>query len=289
MNIIFIVIAALLVGSATLWLCTILWRGPRHDSHISHDGVNSAVLRDQWAELEQDHANGTLSASDLAEARDDLQRRALDEASFSRTGSIPLLGSKRAAIMLAVLLPVASTLTYLYLGSPAAISPSATQNIGAITQADVQAMVAALEERLAQNPDDPGGWLMLARSYRHFGRYEDAATAFVNAMSLIQTDPLALSEYAETLARTRASGFEGEPTQLLERALSLDPNAPMPLTLAGAAALQRRDYPAAIAYWNRLLEHLPPDSDAARVIAESIEHARKEQAGISREPVAESR
>ncbi|HCP76425.1 MAG TPA: c-type cytochrome biogenesis protein CcmI, partial [Pusillimonas sp.] len=68
---------------------------------------------------------------------------------------------------------------------------------------------------------------------------EDAATAFAKAATVIQTDPLALSEYAETLARSNQAGFKGEPTQLLERALSLNPREPFALTLAGAAALER--------------------------------------------------
>src|SRR5690606_11675948 len=192
MNLIFIIIAALLIGGATLWLCAILWRGPKQANRIEHGGVNTAVLRDQWAELEQDHAHGTISANDLAEARAALQRRALEEAASSKARSVINAGSRRTAIALAIVLPVAATLTYLYLGNPAAISPSSAPGTRVITQADVQAMVASLEERLKQNPDDSAGWLMLARSYRHFGRYEEAANAFSNATNLIQSDPLAL-------------------------------------------------------------------------------------------------
>ena len=61
--------------------------------------------------------------------------------------------------------------------------------------------------------------------------------AFSKADGVIETDPLALAEYAETLARIKPEGFRGEPTHLLERALSIDPQEPFALTLAGAAAL----------------------------------------------------
>src|SRR3546814_15010553 len=80
---------------------------------------------------------------------------------------------KDAALCLAIVLPLASTLIYLRLGNPAAISPVPVQSIQNVTQADVQAMVDSLAARLALNPDDPAGWLMLARSYRYFDRYED--------------------------------------------------------------------------------------------------------------------
>lgn len=280
MNLIFISVATLLIGGATFWLCRILWRGPGQETDIEHHSVNAAVLRDQWTELEQDHANGTLSAKDFADARTDLQRRALAEATPSQVDLAPQRGSKRAAIALAIALPFAATASYLYLGEPAAMNPPSARNTGVVTQADVQAMVVSLEQRLAHSPNDTAGWLMLARSYRHFGRYEEAANAFENATNLIQTDPVALSEYAETLARVQNSSFEGEPTRLLERALSLNPKALMPLTLAGAAAMERRDFRAAIDYWSQLLEILPPDSESARVVALSIEQAQKEQASV---------
>ncbi len=135
-------------------------------------------------------------------------------------------------------------------------------------------MVDSLAARLALNPDDPAGWLMLARSYRYFDRYEDAANAFAKAGAAIRSDPLALTEYAEALARSSPNGFAGAPSTLLGRALALNPKEPFTLTLAGAAALERRDYDQAVSYWQQLHELLPPDSDAARAVNDSIERAR---------------
>src|SRR3546814_12253226 len=107
---------------------------------------------------------------------------------------------------------------------------------------------------------------MLARSYRYFDRYEDAANAFAKAGGAIESDPLALTEYAEALARSSPNGFAGEPTALLGRALALKPKAPFPLTLSGAAALDRRAYDKAIRYWKLLNELLPSASAAQRDI-----------------------
>lgn len=278
MNLIFILIAALLLTGVTCWLASVLWRGSKLDSSVEHHAVNAAVLRDQLLELEQDRANGILSSGDHATAQQELQRRVLDEAAPAKNTGLRRHSSKQAAIALAIVLPVAATLSYLAIGNPAAITSQAAQSAPAMTQADVQAMVDSLAARLASNPDDANGWLMLARSYRYFERYADAAAAFAKATKVIQTDPLALSEYAETLARSSKTGFKGEPTQLLERALSLNPSEAFALTLAGAAALERQDYPATIDYWQQLLALLPPDSDAAQAVIDSIERARREQA-----------
>jgi len=274
MNLIFIVLAALLVSAVVLRLGLVLWRGPRTDGHLEHHVVNASVLRDQFAELNRDRRNGTLSEQDHEEAVQDLQRRALEEAKPPTTIVSRRPSSKYAALGLAIVLPLASTLIYLRLGNPAAISPVPVQSIQNVTQADVQAMVDSLAARLALNPDDPAGWLMLARSYRYFDRYEDAANAFAKASGAIESDPLALTEYAEALARSSPNGFAGEPSALLGRALALNPKAPFALTLAGAAALERRDYDQAISYWQQLHELLPSDSDAARAVNDSIERAR---------------
>ena len=46
------------------------------------------------------------------------------------------------------------------------------------------------------------------------------------------------------------------------------------LVLAGTAAYEREDYAAAVVHWERLLKRLPPDSEDARVLSESIGKAR---------------
>src|SRR3546814_15746858 len=103
---------------------------------------------------------------------------------------------------------------------------------------------------------------MLARSYRYFGKYENAATAFDNASPIVQADPLALSEYAETLARISGTGFSGEATKLLEHALALDPREPFTLMVAGTAAFEGGDYQSTTNYWQQLLDQLPAGTEA---------------------------
>ncbi|TKR53497.1 c-type cytochrome biogenesis protein CcmI [Allopusillimonas ginsengisoli] len=123
MNLIFTLIAALLVAGVTLWLGFVLWRGPKLNSTVDHHMVNAAVLRDQLVELEQDRTNGTLSSTNFAEAKQDLQRRVLDETTPAQAAGLQRQGSKYAAITLIVLLPVAATLTYLSLGNLAVRLP----------------------------------------------------------------------------------------------------------------------------------------------------------------------
>lgn len=276
MTLIFAGIVSLLTLGTTFWLGRSLWRGHQSDTELGHHAVNAAVLRDQLTELERDLANKTLSRDDFHAAKQELQQRALDEAV---PGTVPVQRNARhtrtAVTLFIVTLPLAAVLLYLFLGNPAATLSTPAQNVPAMTQDDIQNMVASLEERLAGDPNDHSSWLMLARSYRYFERHDEAADAFTKAMPVIQSDPLALTEYAETLAQISGTGFTSEAIGLLERALALDPNEPFALTLAGVAAFQHGAYQIAVDYWQHLLGQLAPDSEVAQVVISNIDQARE--------------
>lgn len=50
--------------------------------------------------------------------------------------------------------------------------------------ASVNNLLAGLEQRLQENPDDAEGWLLLAKSHDHLGHRQEAATAYAKAEQL---------------------------------------------------------------------------------------------------------
>lgn len=52
----------------------------------------------------------------------------------------------------------------------------------------VESLLGGLEQRLADNPDDGKGWLLLARSYDHLGRRDAARDAYEKAAALGAAD-----------------------------------------------------------------------------------------------------
>lgn len=54
--------------------------------------------------------------------------------------------------------------------------------------APVASLVDGLARRLHDNPGDAGGWLLLAKSYRHLGKHAEAQTAYAKARELGQSD-----------------------------------------------------------------------------------------------------
>jgi cytochrome c-type biogenesis protein CcmH len=64
-----------------------------------------------------------------------------------------------------------------------------------------------------------------------------------------------------------------KPTQLIEKALRVDPENAMALWLAGTAAFRGNQFDAAIRIWERLTQQVEPDSEDARMLQESISAA----------------
>jgi cytochrome c-type biogenesis protein CcmH len=277
----FFLLAAALAAVVVLLLVRSLWRGAKIVDQAQRSAVNAAVYRDQLAELERDRSAGVLSEADFDQAKRELQRRVLEEAAApGEAPTAPARGARAAAAVLAVALPLAAMGTYFVLGNPDALAPQAPQ--GQVTAAQVEAMVASLAQRLKDNPDDAQGWAMLGRSYRVMGRYGEAAEAFANAGKLLNENSQLLTEYAESLALAQQGNLAGKPTDLLDKALKLDPDNLYARVLAGSAAFERADYALAVSHWQKVLAQLPAGSEEARSVAESIERAQAARATLGK-------
>lgn len=272
---IFITLATLLVVVAAIPLVLPLLRqrGTATDA-ADRQAANIAILRDQMAELEHDRSEGSLSDADFEQAKKELQKRLLEEARPEGTTTRETSPSRKTALIILILLPLMGLGGYGLLGSPQALDPANRQPAPKVTADQIEGMVAKLAARLKENPDDPKGWLMLARSYKMLGRYPESAEAFDKAMPLVEKDGTLLGEYAEILAIT-SDGFTGKPTELINKALKLTPEDPQILLLAGAAAGERGDFKAAVAYWEKVAPQLEPGSEEAEALAAALAQARE--------------
>jgi cytochrome c-type biogenesis protein CcmH len=271
----FLIVAAILVAVTLLFLIVPLVRRRAAGAQASRTAINAGIYRDQFAELEGDFASGGLNQVDYEESRRELQRRLLEDAGAEGATAAQARPAKRSAWLIGLSLPIAAALIYFVLGNIPALTPESAKP-AKVTAQQIEEMVAKLAARMEQNPDNPEGWVMLARSYKAMGRYEEATRAFDKAGKPVDESPHLLSEYAEALALATGGSLRGRPSELLARALKLDPDFPDALVLAGTAAYEREDYAAAVVYWERLLKRLPPDSEDARVLSESIGKARAE-------------
>lgn len=278
MTIFWIVCAALLMA-ALLFVVLPLWRntGRSNDNLVLRDAANLEILRDQSAELEADLRNGLLTQDAYEQGKRELQARLLDEVKTTEApAGSPRSPARTLALMLAVLLPVASVLLYLKIGNLDALLPqhrnAAAGDPGVIrTEAGLQ----ELEKKLVQQPENPEGWWVLARSYTELERFADAVRAYQQLVKLVPNEAQLWANYADVYAMNNNRSLAGEATEFLDKALELDANHPLALALSGSAAMERGDYAAAITHWETLLKQLPPDNSETQVIREGIKQARE--------------
>ena len=272
----FAIFATLLIVVVAAFILPPLWLGLRAPKpRADRKEANIAIFRDQLKELETEKTEGMLAESDFEQARRELQRRLLEDvepdAAAMHAAPASHAPSRKTAIAILVLLPILALLSYGMLGKPQALDPTQTSAPPKMTPEQISGMVASLAEKMKANPDDMQGWLMLARSYKTMGRYEEAAEAYGKAEKVINDDPELLASYAETIAMAAGKGLKGKPAQLIARALKLDPQNAHALFLAGAAAMEAGDNKKGIAYWEALLPQVEPGSEIDQMLRSGID------------------
>lgn len=281
--ILFAVACALLLLAALAFVVVPLLRSPRATRRETvRSALNLAVHRDQLAELERDLQNGAIARDQYDQAVAELKSRVLEDAAGEAAvaerpaGRGPLYA---VALGAGVAMPVAAVLLYLSLGTPQALVAPPVVAAGspgsAAEAAEIETMVAALAARLESNPDDAQGWALLGRTQAALGRFEASAQALERALALETKNPQILADLADSLAMAQGQRLTGRPAQLVEQALALDPNHPKALALAGAAAFEQGDYAGAVARWERLRAAMPPGSELAAQIDQSMAEARR--------------
>lgn len=287
--------AAMVVVALLFVLPPLLRKG--RASGPGQNEVNIVLHRKRLTELKGDLANGVLNETQFTLARDDLERELLQELSGtpdSAAAAPAKSGNRLSAVAVAVLLPLLSLGLYYKLGDwraldsagqPVATNSGGTDGTQATTTAangtsaetmpPINDMIKKLEDKLAKDPNNAQGWLMLGRSYIYTTRYPDAVRAYAQAETL--TDPpdaQVTTEYAQALSMANGDRMSGAPERLIEKALKLQPDNPNALWLSGMAAFQKADYKTAVKRWEPLQKLTKPDSDQGRMLQDYLSQAR---------------
>jgi cytochrome c-type biogenesis protein CcmH len=271
----------LLIGFALLWLLKPYYR-PTDQQATPQSQLNIQIYRDQLAKIDQDVANGLLSAEDAKISAAEIQQRLLEETQGDVVLAQPH-SSRATVLLIAISVPVIALALYGYVGMPQAVfmDMSAQQAHGGgqespMTQQDIERMVAGLAQKLEAEPDNLQGWAMLARSYKVLGNTVEAEKAYDRAGSFVMNDAQLLADYADVAVANNNGSFAGKPMLLINRALEVDPNNPMALWLAGTAAFQAQDRNKALRYFEHLVKLLPPGSEDAQMIEAGIARLKRE-------------
>jgi cytochrome c-type biogenesis protein CcmH len=275
--IIFWIICVLLLVIALLFVILPLWFGNLKINTVQRDSANLEIFRDQIAEMDTDLRNGLLTQDMYEQGKRELQSRLVDEVGEAQSITAVSVRDpfKILALVLAVIIPVAAIGLYWQIGNRHALLPQPS-NVSADQFSSVRSESAlkALEQKVAAQPQDGDSLFQLARSYAEMERYTDAVQAYDKLTQLVPNEAQLWADYADVLAMASGKSLVGTPTKLLNKALSIEPDNFKALALSGSAAMERSDYAAAVAYWEKLLKLIPQDNENAKIVAGGIQNAR---------------
>jgi len=292
----FWILAGLLLAGALLFVVPPL-SGTRRRRALaaSRREANISIYRDQMQELETDLAAGTLSPDQYEQARRELESRVLEDTAVADSAADPAAqGAKWLPLAVGAGVPVLALSLYLVLGNPRGLDPQQAlpaqaaggQQAHEVTSEQISGMVDSLAAKLKQNPDNPQGWVMLARSYNVLQRFPEAVQAYEKAVAQVPNDGPLLADYADALAMVQGGDLSGKPAQMIDKSLKADPNNVKGLALAGTVEFEKGNYGGALIHWQKAASLLPPESEFARSIQSSIAEAQQKGGLAHTEPAA---
>lgn len=294
MNLAFWTLAAFMLALALAVLLPVLLRSSDKltaPANTDPKATNLQLARERLAELESERQRGNLNATEFEQARLDLEAMLLNDVNTAPnttpTTTSAASGSagknnRWLAISLFLLVPAFTIALYFKIGSPDAVDGSlaarAPMAAGQMDgqQPSIEAMVEKLAARMQQDPDNGEGWFMLGRSYMALQRYPEAAAAFKELHRLAGDEPQVLVIYADALAMVNGGRMSGQPEQLIQRALEIEPENKTALWLAGIARAEQGDHQTAIQHWQRLSSLIQDDPDTLAEIQTLIQRSKQQ-------------
>ncbi len=177
------------------------------------------------ADLERDLASGALSQADYAGAREEIERRVLEDVAddSAPTDTAPRRLPRTALALVRHACPWPPSRS---------TSSSATRRASTPPPANAGPSRRDREDgghprrEARKDPGNPQGWAMLGRSYQAIGRFADAAQAFDKAGAAMESDPELMLELVELAAERNEGRIEGRARELLQRVLAVAAQPP---------------------------------------------------------------
>ena len=188
---------------------------------------------------------------------------------------LPLLRNREqpapiAATLTALVIPAAAVLLYLTgsnYGWQSEPEPPPTAGM----PPEIATAIASLEARLAGNPEDFDGWMLLGNSLLQVQRPQDAEASFQRALGLSGgQDAGAKLGVAEAQILVNRDSLLGSAGALLEDVLLDQPDNAKALFYGGLAASARGEQALLEARWLKLLS-LDPPAPVRRIVSEQLQ------------------
>ncbi|MEZ5818344.1 MAG: c-type cytochrome biogenesis protein CcmI [Hyphomicrobiaceae bacterium] len=261
----------------------------RRASHTEAAKATTAVYRDQLAEIDADAKRGLIATDEAEAARHEIARRIIASSSPTAqdaemppgsaepTRSAP--GRRRVAIAAAtaVAVPLAALLVYSQTGAPGLpAQPIAARRATPPVNAEMAKLIAAVEARLKEHPEDGRGWDVIAPVYLRLGRYVDAADAYGRALRILGDSVGRLSGLADAVMLRDDGRVSEQAKSALTRLLQLEPGHVQARFWLAVGKEQDGRLAEAAADYAKLLENAPADVSWRPMVEKRLEAVRGE-------------
>lgn len=269
-----------------------LWRHAEHPLPAGLDGGMDDAGQDRLDEkkrllanlraLRLDFSEGKLTETDFRtlEMEYEQQLAAILDAVTQMQVAAPPIAPRHTfhrvgSIVLVLVLASATFPLFMHYWKPVQEAAVMSDHTAGQGVPDIDAMVARLEQKLAANPKDIAGQLMLARSYANLGRQEEAAGLWRKVLVQDAGNSEARSSLAIVLLQSGSEPSVLDALQHLKALHEVEPNEPAWLWYEsmGLAMLGRKDEARTVL--NKILALVPPESENGRAVQDALRQLGK--------------
>ncbi len=282
----FIVSAVVLVLLAIIFIVPTL-RKQNYAFSDEYDDLNVTIAKERLVEIKLQLESGEINQQAYQQMHAELESTlALDLSDAGQSGNEQPVASKTnklAALILALSIPLAAAGLYYQLGDFKAATGTriaqtvipAGENHSKMTMEEA---LAKLEQRLAQDPNNPDGWFMLGKTYMAVKQFHKAAAAYEKVLELESAsqqpeDPELLLRYADAIAMTEGGSLTGKAKPIVDKVIKMMPNNPTVLWMAGTSESQQGNYAKALTFWYKLYPIISQDAEAQQQLSLLIKKA----------------
>lgn len=243
-----------------------------------------SYYREQLQLLTDQQERDEISAEDYQQSRNQLTQLLLDETAGAAElpDSMLVQRSYLTGLLLIILFPIIALLFYWQWGNYSLYSQwkSSQQQAALVKQTlahlgTTENIIAALQEKLRQDPQSARGWYLLGKLYMSQQQFKNAAVALANANHLQPQQVEIMQTYAESLFFSENEKLSSQAKTLLSNVLAQNPNNIQALNLLALGAYRAGDFQTAIKQWEKLVSYFPEGSNDQQSLLMMIAAAEK--------------
>lgn len=274
-----IIFAVLLVAV----LAAVLWPLLRpRTAPANRADYDIEVYLDQLRELERDVSRELIDESQAAAAKLEIERRLLAASRATADVARETSSARRGllAALLAVVISAAALALYVNLGSPGLPNQPFAQRPPAPAESPVVAQarsrLAAIEERLDGEPENPDLWFDLGRLRLAVGDESGAVDALTQAMTLSGGRADIASAYGEALTLAAEGMVTPDAQRVFQKVLDENAGEPRARFFIALASYQAGRRQAALDQWSALAKDSPSGAPWLPVLTDHIRRTASE-------------